>query len=323
MEPLEPTPKRGDVIFVLSRSKEAGLSGRVQRILIDRPWGRRFSHVALVVDRGRMVVEASPSPVHSEETWSGVALSEGVRLRPIPDLLHQTRSMVILRSTSIKALDAGILDLGDPNLASVFGSGYSLSGIKDATARSRMLGHVVPSDRLPSAPPDRIAQMLRDAPEARIKFEKHLRAGQAASPANDYFCSQLVARLLWRAGLLGEPQEIITPCGLFDHLKRRGWGDVTRIDYSKTALRAWYQGDRLEWQRAYNTDVTFVRYIRSQEFELAGLGAACEQAEQDLDAANRLGEQVDRLNKTLQEMNRKRVSRLQPQGKRRPPADHM
>jgi hypothetical protein len=302
MEHLEPTPKRGDVIFILSRTKEAGLSGRFQRILIDRPWGRRFSHVALVVDRGRMVIEASPSSVHSEETWSGVLAGEGVRLRPIPDLLHQARRMVILRSTSIKALDPTIFHLGNPNIATVFGSGYSLSRIKDATARSRMVGHVVPSARLPSAPPDHIAQMLRDEPEARIKFEKHLRAGQAASPANDYFCSQLVARLLWRSGLLGEPPEIITPCGLFDLLKRRGWGDVTRSDYSKTALRAWFQSDRLEWQRAYNTDVTFVRYTRSQEFELAGLGAACEQAEQDLDAVNRLSEQVEHLNRTLHEI---------------------
>jgi hypothetical protein len=41
---------------------------------------------------------------------------------------------------------------------------------------------------------------------------------------------------------------------------------------------------------------------------LAGLGAACEQAEQDLDAANRLSDQVEHLNKTLQELNRKWVS---------------
>jgi hypothetical protein len=261
-----------------------------------------------------MVVEASPSPVRSEETWSGVSLGEGVRLRPIPDLLHQTRRMVILRSTSIKALDASILHLGDPNVASAFGSGYSLAGIKDATASSRMLGNVVPSDRLPSAPPDHIAQMLRDDPEARIKFERHLRAGKTGSPANDYFCSKLVATLLWGAGLLGGLPEIITPCGLFDVLERRGWGDVTRSDYSKTALRAWFQSDRLEWQRAYNTDVTFVRYIRSQEFELAGLGAACEKAEQDLDAVNRLRGQVEHLNKTLEEMNRKWVPLPQPQG---------
>jgi hypothetical protein len=314
MEQLEPAPKRGDVIFVLSTSKAAAVSGGVQRILIDRPWGRRFSHVALVVDRGRMVVEASPSPVQPEETWSGVSLGEGVRLRPIPDLVHKTRRIVILRSTSIKALDASIFHLGDPNIASVFGSGYSLSGIKDATARSKMLGHVVPSGRLPSAPPDHIAQMLRDAPEARIKFEKHLRAGKTASPANDYFCSQLVATLLWRAGLLGEPREIITPCGLYDLLKGRGWGDVTRSDYSKTALRTWFQGDRLEWQRAYNTDVTLVRYMRSQEFELAGLGAACEQAEQDLDAVNRLSDQVEQLNRTLQEMNKKWASQLKAAG---------
>ncbi len=71
MEHSEPTPKRGDVVFVLSRSKEAELSGRAQRVLIDRPWGRRFSHVALVVDRGRMVVEAHP--LQSDPRRLGVA----------------------------------------------------------------------------------------------------------------------------------------------------------------------------------------------------------------------------------------------------------
>jgi len=78
--------------------------------------------------------------------------------------------------------------------------------------------------------------------------------------------------------------------------------------------RTWFQGDRTEFQRAYHLDVTFVKYMRTQEFQLAGLGAACEQADQDLEAVIRLSEQVERLNATLREINRKRPALLQPQG---------
>ena len=258
-----------------------------------------------------MVIEANPTPGQQEETWSGISLADGVRLRPLPDLFYKTHQRLILRSPNVESLPADTFQLGTPYIASVFGSGYSIADIKSATKRLRTLAQALPDKWLSlSAPPDDIAQMLRGAPEARVAFEKHLRATGFASTVNDYFCSKFVAALLSRAGLISDRSTTITPCGLFDLLKESGWTDVTQSDFGEEGLQEWFRSDESGWRAAYNDDVAFVQRVRAQEYLLAGLGAANEKAQEECASIAELLQRVENLNRTLNEFNERRTALL-------------
>jgi hypothetical protein len=262
------TPQPGDVIFTYSGGKESFDSCVMQRLLFDRLIGPWFSHVAVALDSS-VVLEASTAPEDNASTWSGVMLSGGVRLQLIPDLLASSTGYIALRHRSAKDL---INSFGTqvPRIALMLGSGYSTRSLIEAARHaSLILKHLVSEESFDwHASPDFIARTLRQDSELRAGIEKHLRAGESLAPEKEYFCSQLVGMLLWRASLIRSEPGTITPCGLFDLLKDADWQDVTEQAYGASNRERWQRTPVSDWQRQYAEEVGVARFFRESEHVL-------------------------------------------------------
>lgn len=235
--PIKPTPAAGDVILVRSTGKEA-LLNCVGQSLAD-PYATigtpMFSHAALVLDDS-FVVEAYTTPEEDDTSWSGAPLGEGVRLRLLPDLLFPAVNTAVWRAP--KPIPApNELSTNSPFLVALFGSQYSIARLRTAIASRSLLGSLMnfaASKRLEewtSTPADLGTKMGLDE-EFRDKVAKLLPGLVLPPQAQDFFCSDLVARLLVRAGALPTTAPgLITPTGLHRYLPTLEWSDVTQSDY--------------------------------------------------------------------------------------------
>jgi hypothetical protein len=265
----EPTPQRGDVIFILSGEKLSHLSCLLQRALFDteRVAGPWFSHAAIVLNDS-IALEASTLPDSNDPpTWSRVQLGQGVRLILLPDLLIPAKKRVVLRHPKAAAIPLSEFEMSSPHIAGWYGSEYSIRTLREsAETAAPLLAKIVPPSWFDwSSPPDDLATKLGLDPDFRAKVAQTLPAYQFAFQTRSFFCSQLVVVLLWHAGLLDQrfQFERLTPSGLFDVLHRDNWADVTGTDYGDEALEAWSRSNRLDWEIRYLQDIGYIQSRRN------------------------------------------------------------
>ncbi len=256
------SPRSGDVVFVRSSGKEGVASGLIQRRVLGSSTGPLFSHVAIALTP-RLVIEASTAVEANETTWSGAVLGEGVRLQLLPDLVFGARTFVVLRHPAAPDV-SDTFDIHAPEVSRLLGNGYSIKPlIEKAKARLAVISAFIPDDLVDwSAPPDTIAQQLRDAPHLRAGLERQLRQGEALDAMNDYFCSQLVATLLQRSGLARSGTEWPTPCRLFDELVAAGWANVSEVAYGPETVAAWNGRPRAQWKQQFAVDTASAKKFR-------------------------------------------------------------
>jgi hypothetical protein len=296
----EPSPKPGDVIFVLGANWKSISSGIVQRVFFDKWFGPLFSHVGMVVD-GKVVIEANPTyhpkrEGEEEPAVTGASLGHGVRLRAIPDLLSGTRKWVALRKKKITEEQRKRIDTSDQYIATIFGSGYELRTIKKSARRFKLVARHLPDRffRKAVAAPDEISQKLRDDPEFRRKLEKHLPQGKVASSESDYFCSQLIGNILQQVGLAQNLPGLISPSGLYDRLRADGWDDVSETAYCGDDFMPWAGKELDEWKIAHDLAVSMAAQFRNLVF----IGGGNAVAKETMDGfAKSLDDRIDRLNR--------------------------
>ncbi len=276
--PTAPTPVPGDVILVRSPGKES-LLNCIGQSLAD-PYASlgtpMFSHAALVLDED-FVVEAYTSPEDGEVSWSGAPLGEGVRLRLLPDLLIPAVNTVVWRAPAPPAMPND-LDTNSDLMLALIGSEYSIRRLRAAIESRSILGAVIDRvasgrlDEWTSRPDDLGTKMgLDDQFRAEVSS---LLPGLALPPqAQDFFCSDLVSKLLIRANLLpANGPGVITPTGLHRYLPTQGWSDVTDSCY-RDAERYYAQILKASWSAQYQDRMAIITIARQQRALTAAAGA--------------------------------------------------
>jgi hypothetical protein len=262
--PIQPTPAAGDVILVHSPGKEALLNCLGQSLAdpyaaLGTPM---FSHAAMVLDES-FVVEAYTTPGDDETSWSGAPSGEGVRLRLLPDLLFPTVNAVMWRAPTPLPVP-NELDTNSPLMVALIGSKYSIARLRVAMASRSVLGSLVNRvagkllDKLTSTPADLGTKMGLD-PVFRAEVSRLLPGLVLPPAAQDFFCSDLVAKLLVRAQALPiNTPGMITPTGLHRYLPTLGWTEVTPSDYGE-ATSHYALSSKATWTATYWDRMAIIR----------------------------------------------------------------
>jgi hypothetical protein len=237
--PIKPTPAAGDVILVRSPGKEALLNCLGQSLADPYAALRTpmFSHAAMVLDES-FVVESYTTPEEDDTSWSGAPLGEGVRLRLLPDLLFSAVNTVVWRAPTPLSVP-NELDTNSPLMIALIGSKYSIARLRVAMASRAALGslvNLVAGKRLDewTSTPDDLGTKMGLDPEFRAQVSALLPGLVLPPAAQDFFCSDLVAKLLVRAQALpSNAPGMITPTGLHRYLPMLGWSEVTQSDYGE------------------------------------------------------------------------------------------
>jgi hypothetical protein len=269
----QPTPQRGDVLFIDDLDISAACSGFVQRQLdpLARGTDLTFEHVAIAIDDSfaleampapKQVVESKPNEV-AEQTigaWTEVRLESGVRIVPLPDILvpswrHCTQLLVLRSPTPLP--EVGIFDLGSKEFLALIGSAYSVEPLKIAAEKafSKIITNWIASKKSLSSPANNLAAKLGLKKEFLAKLAQELPNYEPLRELEPFFCSQLVLHVLTEAGAINTetPANAITPTGLYNLLSQLGWTEVTASDYSGKAISALATQSPTSYQAHYLT----------------------------------------------------------------------
>ena len=265
LSPLRlPTPKPLDVLFTSSKIDPYSIGSILLQLFADKraiPARQRFSHVSIVLD-GQFALEAMPGEGESKGKFTEATLEPGVRFIPLPDIIvpawKEDSNFVVMRSQRADTITPDEFGLQSPYILEILGSAYSLEKLRES-AEARL--QALPEAALNflrskfdwKAPARDVGSRLVER-EVRESLEKLIPGYVFPFKTASYFCSQLVADLLAKAGLLHftEKADTITPTGLFAQLDASSeWEDVTTSDYSRAAIEATSTLSPATWKTEY------------------------------------------------------------------------